>query len=70
MAETPSPTDYLGVTFINFQSSSPDQPTMQVMECLEKTIIALNKERIRCYINYQVGKPVHPCGGPGQVPCQ
>ncbi len=61
---------YYGVCFTNFQSGNPDQPTPAVMKAFEDFVIALNKEKIRCYNNFQIGKPGHPCGIPGYPPCQ
>ena len=48
---------YKGVTFLNFQSGSPDQPTDRVLQLLTKFVIDLHKEKIRVYNNLQIGKP-------------
>ena len=48
---------YKGVTFLNFQSGSPDQPTDRLLQLIQLFVIELHKEKIRAYINIQVGKP-------------
>ena len=48
---------YNGVTFLNFQSGSPDQPTDRLLELLTRFVIDLQKEKIRVYSNIQIGKP-------------
>jgi hypothetical protein len=55
---------YKGVTFLNFQSGSEDQPTDHVMKIFAQFVIDLHKEKIRVYNNIQVGTPPPPPGGP------
>jgi len=55
--ETKEEEYYKGVTFINFQSGSPDEPSDRLLKLLENLVIDLHKEKIRAYLNLQIGKP-------------
>jgi len=55
---------YYGVTFLNFQSGSEDEPSEAVIKLLSDFTIACHKEHIRVYSNIQMGKPKNcPPGG-------
>lgn len=59
--------DYLGRTFLNYQSSN--EMTPQLMQCFAEFIIKLAQNNVICYNNLQIGKP--PGGGcvPGSQNC-
>lgn len=49
---------YKGVTFLNFQSGSPDEPSDRLFLLIKNFVIDLQKEKIRVYTNLQIGKPI------------
>jgi len=48
---------YKGVTFINFQSGSPDEPSDRLLKLITNFVKDMQKEKIRVYTNLQIGKP-------------
>lgn len=55
---------YQGVTFLNFQSGSPDQPDERLALLLADFTKRMHDLKIRVYSNLQIGKP----GGGGCPP--
>ena len=55
---------YNGVTFINFQSGSSDEPSDKLLKLIALFTKDMHKEKIRVYTNLQIGKP----GGGGCPP--
>jgi hypothetical protein len=48
---------WYGVTFLNFQSGSENEPSEAVIKLITDFTIACHKEHIRVYTNIQMGKP-------------
>lgn len=61
--------EYKGVTFINFQSGTPNEPDEYLLSVFGKLIVDLQKEKIRTYLNFQIGTPAGGCGAPPKRPC-
>jgi hypothetical protein len=57
MAKKTEYEDYKGVTFLSFQSGSPDEPSDRLLKLIEKFVVNLQKEKIRVYTTLQIGKP-------------
>jgi len=57
MGENKDHTWYYGVTFLNFQSGSENEPSEAVIKLITDFTIACHKEHIRVYTNLQMGKP-------------
>ncbi len=53
-----------GVTFLNFQSGSEDEPSDRLLKLIALFTKEMNKDNIRVYTNLQIGKP----GGGGCPP--
>jgi hypothetical protein len=48
---------YKGVTFLNFQSGSPDEPSDKLFKLLKHFTYEMHEMGIRVYTNIQIGKP-------------
>lgn len=55
---------YTGVTFLNFQSGSLDEPSDRLLKLIALFTKEMHKDKIRVYTNLQIGKP----GGGGCPP--
>ncbi len=60
---------YKGVTFISYQSGSPDEPSKQLMDCIAHFVKEMQEYKIRVYTNLQIGTPNGGCGPPPKTPC-
>jgi len=54
---------YKGVTFLNFQSGSEDEPSEKLLKLISKFVVEMQEHKIRVYTNVQVGTPPPPPGG-------
>lgn len=61
--------DYKGVTFISYQSGSPDEPSIQLMNAIAHFVKEMQEYKIRVYTNLQIGTPTGGCGAPPKRPC-
>jgi len=54
---------YKGVTFLNFQSGSSDEPSEKLLKLIGSFVVKMQEHKIRVYTNVQVGTPPPPSGG-------